>query len=166
MDYLLIGIGFICVVIGLIGSVIPILPGPPISWIGILLLYLTKAIDFNYWILFISLLLAIFSVILDYVVPAMGIKKFQGSKAGIYGSYVGAIIGLFTPFFLGFLIGLFLGAFVGELIHDSKNINRALKAAVGAFIGFVLSTFMNFILALVLLVLFLAILWTNSEKFI
>ena len=164
MDYLLIILCLMCLIIGLIGSVIPILPGPPISWIGLLLLYFTSIIDFNYWILSITFLLAIASLFFDWIIPSKMIKKFKGTKFGIYGAVIGAIIGLFSPFIFGFIIGLVLGAFIGELIYDSKDLKRALIATIGSFIGFILSTGINFTIALCMLLLALKILWDNSAK--
>ena len=80
MDFLLLILGFVCVVVGIFGSFLPVLPGPSISWVGIVLLYFTDAVPANYWILGISLLISITLVILDYIIPAKGTKKFGGSR--------------------------------------------------------------------------------------
>ena len=162
MDILLLLIGFVCVIVGIFGSFLPVLPGPSISWIGILLLYLTNAIPTNYWILGISLLITIALTILDYIIPAKGTKKFGGSSYGIWGTNIGLIIGLIAPIPLGFLIGPFVGAFVGELIYDRKDHQRALKAATGSLLGFLASSFMKFIVCIIYLGLFLWIVWQNS----
>lgn len=164
MDYLLIILGLICLIIGLIGSVIPILPGPPISWIGMLLIYCTSIISFNYWILSITFLLAMVSLFFDWIIPSKMIKKFKGTKYGVYGAAIGAVIGLFSPVIFGFIIGLLIGAFIGELIYDSKDVKRALIATIGSFIGFILSTGLNFTIALCMLLFALKILWDNSAK--
>ena len=162
MDFLLLLIGFVCVIVGILGSFLPVLPGPSISWIGILLLYLTNAIPANYWILGISLLITIVLTILDYIIPAKGTKKFGGSSYGIWGTNIGLIVGLIAPIPLGFLIGPFVGAFAGELIYDRKDHQRALKAATGSLIGFLASSFMKFIVCIIYLGLFLWIVWQNS----
>lgn len=157
MDILLVILGLICCIVGLFGSFLPALPGPTISWVGLLILYLTKIVPMNYWILGITFFLTIAITILDYIIPAKGTKKFGGTKYGIWGTNIGLIIGLFFPP-IGFIIGLFLGAFIGELIYNSKDKKGALKAAFGAFIGFLVSSFMKFMLCLSFLVLYVFLL--------
>ena len=147
MDIVLLILGFLLMLVGILGSFLPVLPGPPISWVGLLLIYLTKAVPDNWWVLIITFIIAISITVLDYVIPAMGTKRFGGSKAGMWGTIIGLIIGLFLPIPGGFIIGAFLGAFVGEL---SNNIDqkRALKAAFGSFLGFLTGTFMKFVVTL------------------
>lgn len=156
MDIILVILGLICCIVGLFGSFLPALPGPPISWLGLLFLYLTKYVENNYWVLGITLLLTVIISILDYVIPAKGAKKFGGTKYGIWGTNIGLIIGLFFPP-IGFIIGLFVGAFVGELIYNFEDKKGALKAATGAFLGFLVSSFMKFMLCLSFLILFLIV---------
>ncbi|HSD09023.1 DUF456 domain-containing protein [Flavobacterium sp.] len=164
MDFLLLLLGFICVIVGILGSFLPVLPGPSISWVGILLLYFTSAVPTNYWILSISAIITIILTILDYIIPAKGTKKFGGSSYGIWGTNIGLIIGLLAPIPLGFLIGPFVGAFVGELIYDSKDHQRALKAATGSLFGFLASSFMKFIVCIMYLGLFLWIVWQYKTE--
>jgi uncharacterized protein YqgC (DUF456 family) len=78
MEYFLLILGFILMIIGILGSLLPALPGPPISWVGILLLYFCPRIETNYWLLGITLVIAIVIGILDYVIPAQGTKYFGG----------------------------------------------------------------------------------------
>ena len=154
MDVILVVLGLICSILGLLGSFLPALPGAPLSWIGLLLLYLTDYVENNYWVLGITLLLTIIVSILDYTIPAQGTKKFGGTKYGVWGTNIGLIVGLFFPP-IGFIIGLFVGAFVGELIYNSQDKKGALKAAFGAFLGFLVSSFMKFMLCFSFLILFL-----------
>jgi uncharacterized protein len=163
MDILLLLIGFVCVIVGVFGSFLPVLPGISISWIGILLLYLTSSIPVNYWVLSVSGLITIVLIILDYVIPAKGTKKFGGSSYGVWGTNIGLVVGIFAPIPFGFLIGPFVGAFVGELIYDNKNHKRALKAATGSLLGFLASSFVNFVACMMFLGLFLWIVWQNSS---
>lgn len=153
MDEILLIIGLICCLIGIVGSVLPMLPGPPISWIGLLLLYLTKTVPNNYWILGITLLVTIIIFVLDYVIPSKGAKHFGGTKYGVWGTNIGLIVGLFFPPF-GFIIGIFLGAFLGELLYNSKDKKGAFRAATGAFIGFIASTFMKVMVCLSFLLIY------------
>lgn len=165
MDVFLLLIGFIVMILGLIGAFIPVLPGPITSWAGLLILHFTKAVNFSTTFLFVTFGIALLVWILDYFIPAMGTKKFGGSKKGIIGSTIGLVIGLifFPP--LGIIIGPFLGAFVGELIHDGSNNNRALKAAFGSFIGFLFSTGLKFGVSLIYLGLFLKAFWQAKSLF-
>lgn len=158
MDILLVIISALFIVLGLIGSVLPILPGPPLSWIGLLLLHLTKAVEMNTTLIVITGIIAIIIFILDYIIPSMGTKKFGGSKTGMIGTSVGLVVGLISPIPGGIVLGPFLGAFIGEMIHknDSKT---AFKAAIGSFIGFLASTFIKFIVSVIYLGIFISKLW-------
>ena len=165
MDILLVLLGLVCMILGLIGSFLPILPGPPVSWLGLLLLYFTEAVPMNYWILGISLIITIVITVLDYVIPAQGTKKFGGSKYGIWGTYIGLIAGIFVPVPFGAVVGPFLGAFIGELIYDSKDHKRALKAATGSFVGFLASSFLQFVVCATFFGLFLYTIISNFRAF-
>lgn len=165
MDTFLIITGFLLTVAGLVGSILPILPGPPTGWAGLLLLYLTSIVPMDWWVLGITLGVAIIISILDYIIPAMGTKKYGGSKYGMWGTTIGLIVGLLSPIPLGFLIGAFVGAFVGELIYNSKDTGRATKAAFGSFFGFLTSTFIKLLVSLVFIVLFVVKFWNYKEAF-
>jgi uncharacterized protein YqgC (DUF456 family) len=163
MDTLLILLGFICMIIGVLGSFLPVLPGLPSCWVGLLLLYLTKAVENNYWILGITLFLTIIITILAYTIPAKGTKRYGGSSYGVWGTNIGLVVGIFAPIPLGFIIGPFVGAFLGELINDSKNHQRALKAATGSLLGFLASSFINFMFCVIFLGLFITIVWRHKS---
>lgn len=166
MDLLLLILGFVCIITGLFGSFLPVLPGPSVSWVGLALLYLTKAVPANYWILGIALLITVVISVLDYVIPAKGTKRFGGSSYGIWGTNIGLVVGILAPIPFGFLIGPFVGALIGELIYDFKDHNRALKAAAGSFVGFLASSFMKFVICVMYLGLFIWIVWQyKSELF-
>lgn len=164
MDILLLIAGFVCMIVGIFGSFLPVLPGPTISWVGLLLLYLTTAVPNNYWILGITLVVILVLMVLDYVIPAKGTKKFGGSSYGIWGTNIGLIVGFFFPPF-GFIIGAFVGAFIGELIYDKQDHKRALKAATGSFLGFLASAFMKFVVCIIFMGLYIFIVWQNSGQF-
>ncbi|MCV9930500.1 DUF456 domain-containing protein [Flavobacterium sp. LS1R49] len=161
MDSLLLLLGFICMIVGVLGSFLPVLPGISLSWLGLLLLYMTKVVPINYWILGITLAVTIIISVLNYIIPAKGTKKFGGSTYGVWGTNIGLVVGIFAPIPFGFIIGPFAGAFIGELIYDYKDHNRALKAATGSFIGFLASSFINFMLCIIFFGLFLTIVWQN-----
>lgn len=155
MDVLLAVLGAALVLIGFIGSILPIIPGPPISWVGLLLLKWTDYVNDHgatyentLWILLFFVVLV---TILDYVVPIMGTKKFGGSKRGVWGATIGVVAGIFilSPIpaigpFLGIIIGPFAGAYIGE-ISTGKKKKDALRAAWGSFVGFLLGVGMKLI---------------------
>jgi len=155
MDLILVIFGLILVVLGIVGSVLPVLPGPLTGWFGILLLFLTKSVPMNYYLLGITLGIAVLIFILDYIIPGLGAKRFGGSKKGAAGATLGLIIGLILPIPLGFVIGAFVGALIGELIHDHKDLKRALRSAYGSFIGFLASTTMKLFLSIIFLAIYL-----------
>jgi len=156
MDIVLLLLGLLSMLVGILGSFLPVLPGPPISWVGLLLLYLTKAVPDNWWLLGITLVLALLITIMDYVIPAIGTKKFGGSKAGMIGTVVGLLIAIFFPVLgpLGIIVWPFVGALVGELINNADQ-KTALKAAFGSFLGFLTGTFMKFLVTVIYLGLFI-----------
>ncbi len=160
MDIFLLILAFLFMLIGILGSFLPALPGPPVSWLGLFLLYLTKAIPDDWMLLGITLAISIIVFALDYIIPAVGTKKFGGTRAGMIGTTLGLIVALIFPILgiFGIIIWPFVGAFVGELINkaDSKT---ALKAAFGSFIGFLTGTFLKFVVTMVYLGIFLMKVW-------
>ncbi|MGQ3678632.1 DUF456 domain-containing protein [Tenacibaculum discolor] len=165
MDIFLVILSFVFACLGIIGSFLPVLPGPITSWVGLLLLHLTKAVPQNWTFLGITLAIAVIIFFLDYFIPAMGTKRFGGTKYGVYGTTIGLIIGLLSPIPFGILIGAFVGALVGELIYDSKDTNRAIKASFGAFLGFLASATIKFSISMVFLVLFFVKFWEYKAAF-
>lgn len=148
MDIFLSILAIVLLLVGLVGAIIPVLPGPIISFSGLLCLYFTDNEPFDdefmiYWLVATLLVSAI-----DQIVPILGTKKMGGSKYGVNGSIVGLIIGIFffPPF--GLIIGPFVGALVGELV-SGKDMNQATKAAVGSFIGFLSGTFLKLTFSIV-----------------
>jgi len=165
MDIFLLTIGFLFVMLGIIGSFLPVLPGPLTSWLGLFILYYTSIVPMNYTFLGITLAIAILIWILDYIIPAIGTKRFGGSKYGVYGTTIGLLIGLFSPIPLGILIGAFLGAFIGEILHDKTNTKRAFKASIGSLLGLITSATIKFSVALVYAVLFFMKVWEYNGEF-
>ena len=162
MEYVLLILGLVLILFGILGSILPALPGVPVSWVGLLLIYLIPEIKINYWILGITLVLTISIAVLDYILPSKRTKKFGGTKYGIWGTNIGLLIGLFFPPF-GFVIGPFLGAFAGELIYNSKDTKGAFKAAFGSFLGLLASTFMKVMFCLLLLGIYFVVFFSNLE---
>ena len=165
MDYILLVIGLICMIVGIIGSFLPVLPGTPLSWVGLLLISFTSVVPTNYWLLSITGILMLVVTFLEYYIPAKGTKRFGGSKYGVWGTNIGIVVGLIVPIPFGVIIGPFIGAFVGELINNSNNPRGALKAAFGAFLGFLASTFISVMLSLIYFGIFIYLFWKNYQYF-
>lgn len=164
MEIILLVIAFVLMIGGILGSFLPVLPGVPLSWLGLLLLHLTAAVPMSYLYLGITLVISIFIVAMQYIIPAMGTKYFGGSRKGMIGATIGLIVGIFIPIPFGILLGAFLGAFLGEISNKSTS-GKASKAAFGSFIGLLASTFMEFFVALAFLILFIIKVWDYREAF-
>ena len=131
--------------VGIAGSILPGLPGPPLSWVGLLLVYLWgggtdgAGEPMSLTFLLIWLAVTIVITIVDYVVPAYFTKLTGGSKAGGWGAIIGLFVGMFfTP--VGIIVGSLAGAFIAELIFAKKDTVTSLKSALGAFLGFIFGT--------------------------
>lgn len=165
MDIFLLIIGFLFVLLGIVGSFLPVLPGPFMGWIGLLLLHLTTVIPMSYPFLLITFLISVVIWMLDYIIPPLATKKLGGSKYGVIGTSIGLIVGIFTPIPLGFLFGAFLGALIGELIYNHKDIQRAFKAAFGSLLGFLASTTLKLMVSLVFIGLYISKVYNYWEYF-
>ncbi len=143
LDYFLLALGITLILLGLIGCIIPVIPGPPLSFLGMLSLEYTHWGNFDSDTLWTFGLIAVVVTALDYIVPIWGTKKFGGSRAGIWGASIGLLIGLFfAP--LGIIFGPFIGAFVGELTQKTAT-DKALIAALGSFIGILMGVVLKLI---------------------
>ncbi len=127
-DYILLILGIIIMIIGIIGCLVPVLPGPALSYIGLIFLQLTRFGQFSNPTLIILGAVTVIVTVTDFVVPVWGTKKFGGSKYGTRGATVGLIVGFFLgP--LGIILGPLIGAFVGEMIFKD-DMSYAFKAGV------------------------------------
>jgi uncharacterized protein YqgC (DUF456 family) len=133
-DYILLILGILLMILGIIGCLVPVLPGPPFSFVGLILLHFSRFGHFTNTTLIILGIIAVVVTILDYIVPVWGTKKFGGSKYGTRGATIGLIIGIFLgP--MGIVLGPFIGAFVGEMIFKD-DMAYAFKAGFGSLLGF------------------------------
>lgn len=158
MDLILLALAAILMIVGILGSFLPVLPGIPVSWAGLLLLHLTSVVPMNYTFLGFTLLVTLIIFALQYAIPAIGTKYLGGSKQGMFGATIGLFAGIFIPNPFAILIAPFIGAYLGEILNkaDSKT---ALKAASGSFIGLLASTFMEFVVTAIFLLLFFYKVW-------
>ena len=129
---------------GIIGSIVPGLPGPPISWAGLLLAYFSRALagggkEFTTAFLLGWLVITIIVTVIDYVIPAKFTRLAGGSKAGSRGAMIGLLAGIvFTA--IGMIAGCFLGALVGEILFGKKELGASCRSALGAFAGVMAGT--------------------------
>ena len=147
MEYVWLTVGWVLTVAGIVGCVVPVLPGPVLSFCALLCLLPTKHPPAVGVLVLFGVLTAV-AMVLDYVVPAVGAKKFKCSKLGMVGCFIGTIVGLlFFP--LGILLGPFLGAVAGELIAG-KSAGKSIYGGIGAFLGFLAGLFLKLIVCSVM----------------
>jgi uncharacterized protein len=133
-DYVLLVLGIAAIILGIIGCLVPVLPGPPLSFLGLLFLHFSRFGQFTATTIIVFASMAVFVTILDYLIPVWGTKKLGGSKYGTRGATVGLVIGLFLgP--VGIIIGPLIGAFVGEMIFKD-DVKYAFKAGFGSLLSF------------------------------
>jgi uncharacterized protein len=149
MDWLWIILGVLLTIVAIIGSILPLLPGPPVAYVGLLLQQLRHEKPFSSNVLLIWAVIVVLSIILDYFIPVWGTRKFGGTKYGVWG----CTLGFLAAFWLGpwgIIIGPFVGAFIGEMIAQ-QNSNIAFKAALGSFVGFLAGSFLKLVICFFML---------------
>lgn len=139
MDVTLLGIlALVCAAVGVVGCIVPILPGTPICYVGILLCQWAGA-GFSTQDLIVWAVIAAVVTVVDNFLPVWMTKRFGGSKAATRGSLIGIIVGFFAgP--VGLILGPFFGALIGELTHNGSDSARAFKVAFGSFAAFICGT--------------------------
>ena len=139
---ILIGIG-ILLLLGIIGCFVPVMPGPSISYGGLLVFHFFSSYTIKEDVLWFMAFVVIAVTIFDIWVQIYGVKKFGGTKKAVNGSIIGLIIGIFffPPF--GIIIGPFLGAFIGARMEENSDGNKAIKIALGALAGFFAGTMLK-----------------------
>ncbi len=133
-------LGSVLVLAGLFGCIVPVLPGPPVAYLGLFPLILAGGWGlYPAWLLIVLAVAAVGAAVLDSVLPAAGGKRAGAGKAGVWGSVIGMIAGTFLIPPFGTIIGAFAGAFIGEALLGSEGSNPW-RAAVGVFSGTMLAT--------------------------
>lgn len=158
MDIILALLAVICALIGLVGAVIPALPGPPLSYAGMLILLFCNNPQISTTSLITGLVFAIIITILDYIAPIWLTSKKGGSKYATWGTAIGLAIGLFLgP--LGIVAAPFAGAFIGELLAGTHH-EKAFKVAFFSFVAFMLTTGIKIIYCVIILIFVLFKSWS------
>jgi len=158
MDWLWIVVGIILSITGILGALLPVLPGPPLNYGALVLLHITGIHHYSRTFLITWLIITIVVIILDYLIPIYGAKLSGGSKKGIWGATIGLLIGIFffPPF--GMILGSFIGALVGEMMAG-KDFSTSVKSGTGTFIGFIAGTIVKLSVSLVMTFYFVAALF-------
>ena len=135
MDVGLIVVAVLCLLVGTAGVFVPVLPGVPLAWAGLLAAFFSRYSELSVAALIFTGIAAVFVSVVDNILPSVMTKKSGGSKYGSVGSMVGLVVGFFLgPF--GIIFGPFAGALIGEVIYDSSDKKRVFFAALGTFKGF------------------------------
>ena len=141
MEILILLLVGILLVIGIIGSIIPVIPGPPISYAAVVLMHFFTPYQFDSYLLMTLASIVIFVTFLDYWLQIEGVKRFGGGKKATNGTIIGLLVGIFAFPPIGILVGPFLGAYIGAKMEDKSE--ESLKIAFGAIIGFLVGTFLK-----------------------
>lgn len=138
--------------LGILGCIIPAIPGPVFSWLSLLLFFFLPERDFSTTTLVVSGLLMAAVALIDYVVPVLSAKKFGSSKEGVYGGMIGIVVGLFfSP--VGIILGPLVGTIVGDLIAGG-TFTKALNSGLGSLVGFLVGTSIKLIYCITVLIMF------------
>ena len=157
MEIFLLIVAFLLMLVGIIGCIVPGLPGVPIAYAGLWVAQATDRIDFSWQMLLIWGIVTVVVSVLDYVVPAWGTKQFGGTKYGVWGSTIGVFVGLFLgPW--GVIVGPLVGAILGEML-GGKQMAEALKAGWGSFIGLLFGTILKLICCGLMTVALIQAIW-------
>lgn len=136
MELLVVLIAIVFIMLGLLGSFVPAIPGPPLSYIALLLVSLFTSYTFSQNFLLMWAAIVITVMALDYWLQLYGVKKFGGKKKAVNGTLIGLVVGLFAPIPFGFLLGPFAGAFIGAYLEEKEDFLKVLFIAMGALAGF------------------------------
>ncbi|TDB64636.1 DUF456 domain-containing protein [Arundinibacter roseus] len=150
MDIVLLVLGIVSLLVGLAGALLP-LPGPPLSFVGLLFLHFSRFADFSTSILVTFGIVTLIIAVLDYYIPILGMKRFGGTNYGNVGAIVGGLAGLLFIPGIGIFAGTFIGAAIGELIGGA-DLKKALKSAVGSFVGFLTGIFLKVVLCVAMII--------------
>lgn len=153
MEIFITSLSILLIIVGIIGTIIPMLPGLFLCLAGLLSYkFFGNGSELPMTYIWIFSVLTLLSTLLEYVIPIKITKKYGGTNWGNFGGIAGMLIGFFIPIPLGFLIGMFVGVFIGELLHDQKDMNKAINSVKGAMVGFLYSTAFNFMIGVAMLI--------------
>jgi uncharacterized protein YqgC (DUF456 family) len=145
---ILIVLGFVLLLAGIIGCFLPILPGPPLCFLALLIQQMADPPLFTVRFMVLWGVIALVVSVVDYIIPVYGTRRVGGTKYGIWGCTFGLLVGKwFGP--AGIIIGPFLGALLGELLAG-RDTGNAMRSAFGSFLGFLVGTLLKLIVCFVM----------------
>tara|TARA_Y100000746_G_scaffold177719_1_gene155362 strand:+ start:388 stop:909 length:522 start_codon:yes stop_codon:yes gene_type:complete len=166
MEVLIIVISVLLLFLGLLGSFVPVIPGPPVSFIALLVLHFFTDLNVSTNHLIYFGVSAGIITFLDYWVQIYSVKIFGGGKAAKIGVFIGIIVGIITPIPFGFIIGPFIGAFIGALYESNSDVLKAFKIAFGALIGFLGGTVLKFIYSIYVVYYLIEPFWDSFSEWL
>ena len=150
------GLVILLFIIAFVGLIYPVIPSVLFLFAGFILYGLLFTFEpFNWFFWTVQGLFTILLFGADYISNMIGVKKFGGTKAGVWGSTIGLLVGPFVIPFLGIIIGPFIGAVIAELLVHKKGIKEAIKIGFGSVIGFITSVFTKGIIQALMIIYFL-----------
>ncbi len=155
MEIFLIILTFVLMLIGLLGVILPFLPGVPIAWVGLFIYaYFTEFNEISLTLALVFLGLALLSMLIDFILPLVGAKTFKASRYGFLGAFLGLVFGISVgPF--GLIVFPLIGAFLGELVAG-KDSDKAFRSALGTFLGNLGGALIKITIILIMLGFFIA----------
>lgn len=151
MTTLIIIFSIILLLLGVVGSVLPVVPGPPLSFVGLLLLHVFTPFELSEDLLIYFGLAAALITFLDYWLQIYSVKLFGGGRTSTIGVIIGIVLGLFIFPPIGVLVGPFLGAYIGAIIESDFDLLKSFKIAFGSLIGFLGGTILKFVYSIVVI---------------
>ena len=149
MNTALIVIAILLGILGLVGTVIPVLPGTIISFMGLVTVSFTEGSNIEVVVLMVWGIISVAVIILDYVLPGYLSKRFGGTKWGSWGATIGTLLGIMLgP--VGIILGPFAGAVVGEMLHKELELRDAVKVGFGSMLSFLVGTVFKLIVGFIL----------------
>lgn len=152
-EWIAFGVAVFIILIGILGTVLPALPGIPLIWLSMLVFALIEGFErVNAAFLGVTLVVAVAAEAADHLVRVWGARRYGAGRAGAWGTFLGAVAGLFfLP--LGLIIGPFLGALVGELLAG-RSFDEAFRAGWGGLVGTLGSVVTKFVIGVGMLIAF------------
>lgn len=141
--------------VSFVGLIYPIIPGVLFLVGGFIvygLLFSFEPFNWPFWIIQALLVLLLFGA--DYLANLFGVKRFGGSKAGIWGSTIGLLVGPFIIPVLGIILGPFIGAVLAEFLINKKGLSESLKVGIGSVVGFISSVITKGLIQLFMIIYF------------
>jgi uncharacterized protein YqgC (DUF456 family) len=160
MEIILMILAIVLGAIGLVGAVVPVIPGTILSYCGLLCIGFVPACELSVAMLLAWGVVTVVVMVADYFLPAYFSKVCGGTKAGITGATIGAVLGVLFMNVLGIVLGPFIGAVAGEMISGKLPLRKAIVVGLGALMSFFVGTGVKLVVGIWMLCLIVAETWT------